>query len=404
VHSAIRELGAGRFSHWRGVLYFSSLDNSDPRHNGRTYSIEVPRSLLSVVPGLAPGPSSGLAIAVAGVFTLIAPWAPVTVLALAERRVWIRFQTLPFLAASGVLALVTWGLYRNALDVTRPGSRWAHAAVLATLLLISMAYPLLGWFVERRHQLQRRLPPTARVLDRVGNVAWGVAMILLAAECAARLVPLVDSLAINPGSRFLWPAWHDPRNALGFNDREYGPKPGPRVLLLGDSYTEGAGVAKHERFSARLEGLLRRTGPTVEVVNAGGSGLDTFEEASILVRIGDVIQPDVVVVAYVLNDADGMDPESRRPLAPGDHFFIHTLGSYAYYRFYTMRGPWSVGSREAVWSTWRSRHQEGSPGWQRVLEGLDRVALWCDERGVHRYLVVYPVFAAGTERMRDVMD
>jgi hypothetical protein len=405
LHSAIRELGAGRFSHWRSGLYFSALDNSDPRQNGRAYTIEAPRSVLSIVPGIPTSPRFGIAIGAAGLLLLIAPWAPATVLASSERRQWIRLHTVPFLAASAVPVLVTWGLSRNALDVTRPTSRWAHAVALAILVLVSIAYPLTRWFAERRHGLQRRLAVTARVFDRVGEVAWGVAVVLLAFECMARVVPLIDSFAINPGSRFLWPAWHDPRNTLGFNDREYGPKTGPRVMLLGDSYTEGTGVAKHERFSALLEGLLRTTDSTVEVVNTGGSGLDTFEEASILLRIGDVIQPDVVIVAYVLNDADGADPASRRPLAVGDNFFIHTLGSYAYYRFYTMvRGPWAGRSRDAVWPMWQARHEAASPGWWRVLDGLDRIAAWCEERGALRYLVVYPVFASGTERMRDVMD
>ncbi|HLY58259.1 MAG TPA: hypothetical protein VKS60_22045 [Stellaceae bacterium] len=40
LHEEIRQDGHGRFSHWRGMLYFSSSDGSDPRTNGRTYAIE----------------------------------------------------------------------------------------------------------------------------------------------------------------------------------------------------------------------------------------------------------------------------------------------------------------------------------------------------------------------------
>jgi len=36
-HAEIRMGGAGRFSHWNGVLYFSTSDNSDPNSNGRSY-------------------------------------------------------------------------------------------------------------------------------------------------------------------------------------------------------------------------------------------------------------------------------------------------------------------------------------------------------------------------------
>jgi hypothetical protein len=42
MHEDIRRLGAGRFSHWGSALIFSSSDNSDPRTNGRAYSLTWP--------------------------------------------------------------------------------------------------------------------------------------------------------------------------------------------------------------------------------------------------------------------------------------------------------------------------------------------------------------------------
>lgn len=41
THSDIRSKGAGAYSHWGGALYFSTSDNTDPRTNGRSYSIKV---------------------------------------------------------------------------------------------------------------------------------------------------------------------------------------------------------------------------------------------------------------------------------------------------------------------------------------------------------------------------
>jgi pectate lyase len=38
THDDIRELGAGRYSHWGEVVFFSSSDNTDPSRNGRRYS------------------------------------------------------------------------------------------------------------------------------------------------------------------------------------------------------------------------------------------------------------------------------------------------------------------------------------------------------------------------------
>lgn len=40
-HDEVRQLGGGRFSHWAGYLLFSTSDGSDPRSNGRTYTLVV---------------------------------------------------------------------------------------------------------------------------------------------------------------------------------------------------------------------------------------------------------------------------------------------------------------------------------------------------------------------------
>jgi hypothetical protein len=41
LHEEIRNLGRGRFSHWGEHIYFAATDNSDPRTNGRAYSLVV---------------------------------------------------------------------------------------------------------------------------------------------------------------------------------------------------------------------------------------------------------------------------------------------------------------------------------------------------------------------------
>jgi hypothetical protein len=43
AHSAyddIRQKGGGRFTHWGPEVYFSTMDNSDPRTNGRRYYVK----------------------------------------------------------------------------------------------------------------------------------------------------------------------------------------------------------------------------------------------------------------------------------------------------------------------------------------------------------------------------
>src|SRR5262249_10511068 len=44
-HAEIRSVGRGLYSHWRDELKFSASDSTDPRSNGRTYSVTVTASV-----------------------------------------------------------------------------------------------------------------------------------------------------------------------------------------------------------------------------------------------------------------------------------------------------------------------------------------------------------------------
>jgi hypothetical protein len=49
AHAEIRSEGRGRYSHWGDRLWFSASDSTDPRSNGRTYSIAVNATVHPVV-------------------------------------------------------------------------------------------------------------------------------------------------------------------------------------------------------------------------------------------------------------------------------------------------------------------------------------------------------------------
>jgi acyl-CoA thioesterase-1 len=81
-----------------------------------------------------------------------------------------------------------------------------------------------------------------------------------------------------------------------------GPTNAPRVVFLGDSLSAGYGLAEADAFPAVAQALLRDSGTTIEVVNAGVSG-DT--SAGGLARLGWVLgqMVDVLVVELGGNDA-----------------------------------------------------------------------------------------------------
>ncbi len=77
-----------------------------------------------------------------------------------------------------------------------------------------------------------------------------------------------------------------------------------RVLCLGDSYTFGAFVNDAETWPAQLQATLRERNPDrpIEVINGGISGFTIVDELAFLREHGLALEPDAVVVAFVLND------------------------------------------------------------------------------------------------------
>lgn len=78
-----------------------------------------------------------------------------------------------------------------------------------------------------------------------------------------------------------------------------------RILVLGDSYAWGYGVADQELFSELLERQLASRNGKWQVINSGVSGWGTDQQHLYLKNEGLKYQPDVVVVAFFIgNDID----------------------------------------------------------------------------------------------------
>ena len=84
------------------------------------------------------------------------------------------------------------------------------------------------------------------------------------------------------------------------------PKPADtyRIIVLGDSITEGPGVEMEGTFSKLLERSLRdvHAGRSMEVINAGTGDYGTEQERIWLETRGLLYQPDLVVLDVYLND------------------------------------------------------------------------------------------------------
>lgn len=124
-------------------------------------------------------------------------------------------------------------------------------------------------------------------------------------------------------------------NSLGCRGPEVARDKPPgtfRVLLLGDSVAFGWGVDDEVTFARRLEAEWNAGSPArrLEVINTGHPMYDTNQEEATLRELGLALQPDLVVLVYVVNDIEptrdvveatltGKDPHPEEAVViPGD--------------------------------------------------------------------------------------
>jgi lysophospholipase L1-like esterase len=93
-------------------------------------------------------------------------------------------------------------------------------------------------------------------------------------------------------------------NGAGFRDTNHElrkPEGIERIVVLGDSVTEGYEVDWADVFAAVLQSKL---GDRYEVINIAAGGLNTPQEIHLLEVVGLKYVPDLVLVNFVLNDVD----------------------------------------------------------------------------------------------------
>jgi lysophospholipase L1-like esterase len=121
-------------------------------------------------------------------------------------------------------------------------------------------------------------------------------------------------------------------NSHGMRDREYSLARSPearRILVLGDSWTFGVGVAQGETWPRRLEAALASgAGPRYEVMNTGVSGYETYNEALYYERDLARFAHDLVLVGlYPVNDINAKHEKYAR------HKGLYELSPLLYYLY-----------------------------------------------------------------------
>lgn len=158
-------------------------------------------------------------------------------------------------------------------------------------------------------------------------------------------------------------------NSWGFRDveREIRRRPGVhRILVLGDSYTFGAGVKyKEDLYPALLERKLNGA-RRWEVINSGLKGLSTAQELDYFLDKGLALRPDLVIVGHVLNDAEtpemneALRIEARRSWLPDRLHRLLYSRSFTYYL--------TLQAVDGLIANWRK--SDGFIGYDAYLDAL----------------------------------
>jgi lysophospholipase L1-like esterase len=129
-------------------------------------------------------------------------------------------------------------------------------------------------------------------------------------------------------------------NSSGLRGPEY-PTPKPsglfRILLVGDSFTFGYGVAEDSTYGAQLQRMLRSRPAScgsVQVINGGVNGYNTEQEVAFVKQLGLPLEPDLIIL--------GFNPNDIMSRAEGKTMLRHlgfkkALGRSAVYQFFAPR-------------------------------------------------------------------
>lgn len=213
----------------------------------------------------------------------------------------------------------------------------------------------------------------------IGRVVFSTAIVLFASLLADRAAGLIMA-PIPPPQVTHPPNSRGPRetieftyefrtNSLGLRDRErplarQSPRE-RRLVLGGDSFTEGYGVADDDRFSNLLEARLSTADEPATVVNAAMSGLGPDGYGRALLVAGMRYDPELAIIVVYANDLHDTPAGAALGVGMSDHGEFFVLPE---------RAPWEPGTplrrlARRVWPWAYTRLQYLSRSWDERRRG-----------------------------------
>jgi lysophospholipase L1-like esterase len=194
-------------------------------------------------------------------------------------------------------------------------------------------------------------------------------------------------------------------NSLGFREKEYPVErlPGvPRIAVLGDSYTFGVGVEFSEIFSKQLEAELNRSREAYEVINFGVIGYNTVMELATFREAAAQFRPDLVIVAYVLNDTERWGASGQAQVG-GNNIQSLVNAGHLWLKERSMLYSYLSPKIGAVFGLFNARYavgqanqtvrsfDEGSLGWIESRQAILDIANEARMRGARTLVIIFPM-------------
>lgn len=179
-----------------------------------------------------------------------------------------------------------------------------------------------------------------------------------------------------------------------------GEAPGLKVAVVGDSFTNGAGIPYQDKYGVRLEALLNlnsNVAPAAVYIAAKG-GTSTYDHYRYLKPLFDQHgDPDLLVLGICLNDTEDhqknqvhndwrLDSIPRPPKGlMGALCKVSKAASFVYNKKEVVR------AMHAHEDYYQLLYQEDYMGYKKFVGHIDLIKKACDERGIKFFAMVWPL-------------
>ena len=161
-----------------------------------------------------------------------------------------------------------------------------------------------------------------------------------------------------------------------------------RILVLGDSITFGWGVEQDKTFCKLLEKKLNGDPPPggprhYEVINTGVGNYNTSQEVAYFQERGRLYKPDMVLLAFFINDAEPTRREERNWLARESCLYVFASSFWdGILRDLKLRATYK--------DYYRSLYTDGKPGWMACQQAFKELMATCPEQQIDLRIAIVP--------------